>query len=132
MTVRGVSTSKRRVLRRVLTWAAMLALLGHVLTGAPAMLQMAAMAGAVPAGEAHVASQDGVPCHQHHRDGAPLRDHEHCLLCHGGIGLFVLAGPPLFWAPISGPADSSTAGRLHLAAGLSATAYTSRGPPAIL
>jgi hypothetical protein len=117
----------RPIRRRIAGWIAVVALLGHVLTAGPAMLRMEAG----DPGSATVA-QEGGDCHHHHPDGSPLCDHDHCLLCQGGVGLFILAGsstfavPPYQYTGFDLPADafpvivSSDAG------------YTSRAPPELV
>jgi hypothetical protein len=126
----GMSNSRayrRRqpVLRGIVASVAALALLGHLLTGMPAMLRMAASAS-----HSAVAIQGAGDCHHRHPGNAPPCDPDHCLLCQGGIGVFVLAGPPV-WSTL--PAEHATFGitaQVFAAVASPHAGYAPRAPPA--
>jgi hypothetical protein len=112
-------------------WAVTIALLVNLATALPLMLQMAA-------GDSGMVMAAGVLCPfdmgggssgKHPGQTAPPIDHEHCLICQGGIGTAILGSPFPVAAALS--IFTIVAVEPQTVFGLQAfrTAYISRAPP---
>jgi Protein of unknown function (DUF2946) len=105
-------------------WAVTIALLVNLATALPLMLQMAA-------GDSGMVMAAGVLCPFDMGGGssAPPIDHEHCLICQGGIGTAILGSPFPDAAALS--IVTIVAVEPQTVFGLQAfrTAYISRAPP---
>jgi hypothetical protein len=112
-------------------WAVMIALLINVATALPLMLQMVA-------GDSVMVMAAGVLCPfdmgggssgKHPGQTAPPIDHEHCLICQGGIGTAILASPFPVAAALSIVTIVAVEPQTVFALQAFPTAYISRAPP---
>jgi len=121
----------RSWLHRAAAWAMMIALLINLVTGLPLMLQMAA-------GDSGMVMAAGVFCPfdmgggssgKHPGQTAPPIDHEHCLICQGGIGAAILGSPFPVAATLSIVTIVAVQPKTVFALQAFRTAYVSRAPP---
>ena len=121
----------RSLLHRAAAWAVMMALLVNVATALPLMLQMAA-------GDSDMVMAAGVLCPfdmgggssgKHPGQTAPPIDHEHCLICQGGIGTAIIGSPFPVAAALSIAMIVAVEPQTVFALQAFRTAYISRAPP---
>jgi hypothetical protein len=131
--------SRTRV-RGTAAWLVVAALVFQTWLAAPFAMRMEAHLQAPAGGDAGFVlcgtgggKSDSGPQRQHSGDGggsAARHDHQHCILCQGGVATAIFAAPTAAWLPDGAAAPVHPAGSAMAAAEGGAASYAPRAPPA--